>query len=511
MTTTVRLFVLLLLAPSVAMAQRHDGHQRQAVGETLGSITFPTSGAEAAQPDFIRGVLLLHSFEYQDALVAFRKARTTDPGFAMALWGEAMTWNHPLWDEQWPDSARTALTTLGATPAERATKARTDKERAWLQSVEILYGEGAKPRRDTLYSQALAEMLRRWPDDDEIRTFYALSLMGLSQATRSVPAYMRAGAIASEVFHRRPDHPGAAHYVIHAFDDPVHAPLGEQAAHAYSRIAPGADHAQHMTTHIFLALGQWDPTVTQNVIAAGSDTSKWQAGHYTYWLHYGLLQQGRSAEAVALLDQLHAHLPAQASPGRRAYLTSARAQQVINLSRWDDPSLGWDISLAGAGSVPSAVNAFAQGYAALRRGDATGADSAVARLDAVRGQPAGPLGGSPDLPALLARQLRAALARQAGRKPEATAELRAVADMSGQLPMEYGPPDFVKPPYELLGEWLLEDGDAPGAQAAFTRALELMPGRLLSLQGLMKSAEQAGDRATADRARLQASREGGRP
>jgi tetratricopeptide (TPR) repeat protein len=488
--------VLAVLA-SPATAQRHDGHQRQATGEKLGTITFPTSGAKAAQADFIRGTLLLHSFEYQDALEAFRKAQAKDPAFAMAFWGEAMTWNHPLWNEQWPDSARAALASLAARPP---AKGRTDKERAWLASVEVLYGGGAKPRRDTLYSQALADMLRRWPDDDEIRTFYALSLMGLSQATRNVPAYMRAGAIATEVMQRKPDHPGAAHYVIHAFDDPVHAPLGEEAAHAYSTIAPGADHAQHMTTHIFLALGQWEPTVSQNTIAAGPDSSTWQAGHYTYWLHYGLLQQGRSSDAVALLDQLHAHLPAQASPGRRAYLTAARAQQVINLARWDDPSLAWEISLAGAGSVPAAVNDFALGYAALRRGDAASADSAVARIEAAQGQPTGPLGGSPDLPALLARQLRAASLRHGGQKVEATTQLRAIADGSAQLPMEFGPPDFVKPPYELLGEWLLEDGDAAGAQVAFSRALELMPGRLVSLRGLAASARKAGDQATAERA-----------
>ena len=206
-----------------------------AAQDKLGTISFPTSGSKAAQADFIRGVLLLHSFEYQDALAEFRKARTRDPGLAMAYWGEAMTWNHPLWNEQWPDSGRAALNALAPTPAARLAKAKTDKERAWIAAIDVLYGEGEKARRDTLYSQALAEMYRRWPADDEVKSFYALSIMGLSQAVRNVPAYMRAGALALEVAERKPDHPGAAHYVIHAFDDPVHAPLGEQAAHAYSK------------------------------------------------------------------------------------------------------------------------------------------------------------------------------------------------------------------------------------------------------------------------------------
>lgn len=344
--------------------------------EKLGNIDFPTSGSGAAQADFIRGVLLLHSFEYQDALQAFRAAQQKDARFAMAWWGDAMTWNHGLWNEQATDSARGTLARLGATPEARAAAARTPKEKAWLASVEILYGEGSKPVRDTLYSRALESMLTTWPDDDEIRTFYALSLMALSQGTRSVPTYMRAGAIATEVMYRRPDHPGATHYTIHAFDDPVHAPLGLHAAVAYSGIAPGADHAQHMTTHIFLALGRWPETVRQNQVAAGPDTSKWQAGHYTYWMHYGLLQQDQGAAATALLNSLHDHLPARSSPGRRAYLSNARAQQVLNLQRWDDASLQWRIDLDDAGAIPRSVDHFTSGYAALARGDLAAATNA---------------------------------------------------------------------------------------------------------------------------------------
>ena len=468
--------------------------------EKLGTISFPTSGARATQADFVRGVLLLHSFEYQDALAEFRKARSREPGFAMAYWGEAMTWNHSLWNEQWPDSARAALNALAPTPAGRLAKAGTDKERAWIAAVDVLYGEGPKARRDTLYSQAMAEMYRRWPADDEVKTFYALSIMGLSQAIRNVPAYMRAGALALEVAERKPDHPGAAHYVIHAFDDPVHAPLGEQAAHAYSRIAPGADHAQHMTTHIFLALGQWEPTVTQNAIAAGADTSKWQAGHYTYWMHYALLQQGNEARAIALLNSLQAHLPATASVGRRAYLSNTRAQQVFNLRRWDDPALAWPINLAEAGAIPRSVDAFTRGYSALARGEQAGAEAQAVVIEQLAGQGVGPLGGLTEVSGLLGKELRAAMQRASGDKPGAIAALRGMAEASATLPMEYGPPDFVKPPYELLGEWLLEDGDASGAQAAFTRSLQIMPGRLLSLQGLATAAKATGDQATATRA-----------
>ncbi|MEO8201684.1 MAG: hypothetical protein ABI679_14240, partial [Gemmatimonadota bacterium] len=192
----------------------------------LGTIDFPTSGPPAAQLHFVRGALFLHSFEYEQATAEFQEAQRLAPGFAMAYWGEAMTYNHPVWDEQNQAGAIAALDRLAATPAARASKTADSKEQSWLGAVEALYGGGTKAERDTLYGRAMERMAAKWPDDVEVQLFYSLSLMGLSRTTRVVPTYMRAGAIALAEFEKHPDHPGAAHYVIHAFDDPIHAPLG---------------------------------------------------------------------------------------------------------------------------------------------------------------------------------------------------------------------------------------------------------------------------------------------
>ncbi|MEP6905888.1 MAG: hypothetical protein ABI875_07365, partial [Gemmatimonadales bacterium] len=259
-------------------------------GQALGTIDFPTSGSLAAQAPFIRGVLFMHSFEYPSALAEFQKAEQADPNFAMAYWGEAMTYTHPRWNQQDRAKARAALARLAPTPAARLAKAPTAREKEYLEAVEILYGDGTKEKRDTLYSAAMGRISARYPDDLEAKAFYALSLIGLSQDVRSVPTYVRAAALAEEIFRKNPDHPGAAHYIIHAFDDPVHAPLGLYAARAYSKIAPGAAHAQHMTTHIFLALGLWDDVVSQNEIALGPETDKYTPNHYSEWLSYGYLQ-----------------------------------------------------------------------------------------------------------------------------------------------------------------------------------------------------------------------------
>lgn len=237
----------------------------------LGTIYFPTSGSSTAQPHFVRGVLFLHSFEYDSAAAEFRKAQYEDPAFAMAYWGEAMTYTHPVWDEQDMNAARAALARLDSSAQARRAKAKIPREAAYFNAVEILYGNGTKPHRDTLYSTAMERLSAQYPSDVEARAFYALSLLGLNQGVRDVPTYLRAGAIAEDIFKKYPDHPGAAHYVIHSYDDPAHAALGLKAARAYSKIAPGAAHAQHMTTHIFMALGMWDEVASQNEIASGAD------------------------------------------------------------------------------------------------------------------------------------------------------------------------------------------------------------------------------------------------
>jgi tetratricopeptide (TPR) repeat protein len=468
----------------------------------LGTISFPNSGARVAQKPFIRGVLLLHSFEYQDAATAFREAERLDPAFALAYWGEAMTWTHPIWDEQNVDSARAVLARLAPSAERRRAKAPTLRERGYLEAVEILYGDGSKPRRDTLYSAAMRRLADRYPRDLEAKAFYALSLMGLSQGTRNIPTYMRAGALAEEVFSANPDHPGAAHYIIHAFDDPVHAPLGLRAARAYARIAPGAAHAQHMTSHIFVSMGMWDETVEANVLALGKDTAGYTANHYSAWLDYAYLQQGRVAKARSLLETARRNL---GSPPRMHYrwaLTGMRAQYVVAGEQWADSSLGWALDTTGIGPVTQAMDAFALGYAALKRGDRAELDAQQRRLGQLAARKANPdeAEGDVQVRSVLDKELRAATRAADGKGDEAVATLRDAATQEEAIPAAFGPPAVVKPAPELLGELLLAQGKPAEAQQAFTRALALAPRRSLSLLGLARAATAAGDTVVAEQA-----------
>jgi len=457
----------------------------------LGTIHFTVTDDAAAQRAFERGVLLLHSFEYGASAEAFRKAQELQPGLVLAYWGEAMTYNHPIWNQRDRGAAMAALARLAPTPEARLAKTTHPRDRGLLEAIEILYREGPKPERDTAYSEAMERLVAEFPDDPEVRLFYALSLEGLSQGVRVVPTYMRAAAIAEEVFRANPDHPGAAHYLIHAFDDPTHAPLGLTAARAYSRIAPGAAHAQHMTTHIFLALGMWDQVVSQNTIAA--EQTWWGPGHYTSWLSYGLAQQGRFAAADSLLVRARAEHERRNSGRTRSALTIMRAHHVILTERWDHPILGWPIDTAGLSPTARATDAFARGLAALQRGDRAAAAATALLLDRIEAGDAG-------APPVLTAELNALLLLDEGRTDSAMALLHHASAIEDGLPIEFGPPDIVKPSHELLGEVLLAAQRPVEAHAEFERALALAPGRALSLRGLARSAHAAGDEEAARKA-----------
>ena len=292
------LVFFLLVAPSFVCAETIPG---------LGTANFRTSThSPMAAHDFMRGLLLLHVFEYDDAANSFIAAEKADPGFAMAYWGEAMTFNHPVWNEVDVRAGQAALAKFAPTPEARAQRIADARERAWFSTVEILYsGDGSKPERDARYAEAMQQLTRAYPKDDEAQLFYALALLGKSEGVRDVPTYLQAAAIAKAVFTRNPDHPGAAHYWIHAMDDPQHAAGALVAARALSKIAPDAAHAQHMCSHIFLALGMWGDVVEANL--AASTVANQQAatqgrppghcGHGTYWLEYGYLELGRVGAA----------------------------------------------------------------------------------------------------------------------------------------------------------------------------------------------------------------------
>jgi len=491
----------------------------------LGTATFPTSTHSAdAEREFMRGLLLLHLFEYGDASSSFVAAEKADPGFAMAYWGEAMTFNHPVWNQLDVPAGQAALAKFGPTPEARAQRIADPRERAWFSAVEILYsGAGSKPERDARYAAAMQQLTRAYPKDDEAQLFYALALLGKSEGVRDVPTYLQAAAIAKAVFMRNPDHPGAAHYWIHAMDDPQHAAGALVPARALSKIAPSAAHAQHMCSHIFLALGMWDDVVEANVAAttvghqhaAGRGRPPGRCGHYMYWLEYGYLEQGRidAAKSVLAACREEAMQPGMAAEARGTVdpddasvssFVEMRARYLVDTGRWRDEVAGWKVDM-GEALMPEINDAFATGFAAAERGDLPTARSALATLldllpqtpaafDAAGSPPADPMRRVPQIQKL---QLQAVILSAEDHGDEAIAMAQQAVASSEELAYAFGPPSPEKPSYELLGELLLKENRNAPARAAFKASLERAPQRTESLLGLARAESAMGDKAAA--------------
>ncbi len=473
----------------------------------LGVLDFPNSGAAAAQDAFSRGVMLLHSFEFDDAHSAFLAAQSIDPGFAMAIWGEAMTFNHPLWAQQDREKALKALAKLGP----RGSLQVTGHEQRYLDAAATLYGEGSKQQRDIAYMEAMRSLQEDYPDDLEAATFYGLSILS-SVYERDFRTYMKAASVLEEVFAKQPQHPGAAHYLIHSYDDQVHAPLGLRAARAYSKIAPSASHAQHMVSHIYTSLGMWDEVVTanQNAVRVSEDSMR-RAGkpianrskHALAWLQYALLQQGRIDEAREAMVLMHADI-AEVQNGRQQYHnTLMRSIFII-----EDPTAEQILDTQDTSKFSlddKAVEAFASGFRDVALNDLDSARyeleslqkniAAANVLSVAEGLHEDDSATSEDgynIATIFARELQALIHFREGDAETALQLLADAAEDENARPMEYGPPYISKPSSELMGEMLLTL-DRPGeAIAHFETALERNTGRTLSLLGLARAQEAAG-------------------
>ncbi len=498
----------------------------------LGKVEFPTSGSEKAQAHFLRGLAALHSFWYEEALDAFRESTKTDPDFAMGYWGEAMAHNHPLWSEQ-------------DTPAGRAVVAKikdsaklTARERAYLKAVRALYGTGDKDARDLAYSKVMEKIYADYPADLDAAAFYSLSLLGIADYNdKTFRLQTKAGKIAMEVYEKNPDHPGAAHYIIHAYDDPQHAKMALPAARRYAGIAPEAHHARHMPSHIFLQLGMWPE-------AAASNESSWEASeawmkrkslsisvrdyHSLHWLLYVYLQQGRYEKAKELLTLMKSVMDGSTNENklRPGYYENAYANMaaafVVETENWNLASQFFDLtktqgqqsgeqSQTGShgGHNPSGP-AKSTGAMTVRSsnrkqtlplfilGLASARNDGLATKQSIEGLRA--LGSGADVDAdrimtLQVMELEIDAVKSAMQKDhrKAVEFMKRATFLEDQMGPPSGPPGLIKPTHELYGEILLLAGKPTEAIEQFKAALTNQPNRARSLIGLARALAQSGD------------------
>ena len=485
--------------------------------ENVGSLTFPTSASPEAQRHFLRAVAILHSFGWKQAIAEFKLAQKAEPDFALAYWGETLCYNHPLTAEQDAKNPREILARLGPNTAARLAKAPTPREKGFLQAVEALWGDGEWRARRVAYMEAMERLHKQFPNDDEVTTFYALSMLSAARATddSTYRPEMKAGALAMQVFKRNPNHPGATHYIIHAFDDPVHAPLALEAAFAYAKIVPAVSHAVHMPTHIFIQHGMWNEVAHQNVRAFGIAKDLWQPGdspgdmaHSGDWGQYGFLQlgdYGGARERIKAFEEM-AEVTKQARA--TSVLTLVRARYIIETEEWKVQ----DIPDNASGST-----VFANGLSAVSTGDNATAEKMLARLATIAKVPATPAGGAhadhgaaaaaPPAAASLSEgdkasrimhhELAARIAEAKGQRDQAIALLKQAVEIEESMRPPNGAADPIKPSHELLGETLARAGKHAEAAAAFDASLLRMPNRARSLHGAARAYAAAGKADTA--------------
>jgi len=495
-----------------------------------GKVDFPISCTPAVQSEFARGVALLHSFFYEEARRIFTSVAEQDPKCAMAQWGIAMTWWHPIWTPPTPDEMSAGKAAIAKA---MGMTAGTDRERGFITALNVYYNtpdtsaadavgqscHGPVGPRDRVvaYEKAMRQLRDKYPDDFETQTFYAFAILAVGYATpndTTLSKQLQAGAMLEKLWKQNPNHPGAVHYLIHCYDYPALARRGLAAARSYDSIAPWVPHALHMPSHIFTRLGMWDESIAANRSSADAsrayaamrhrDATEAEELHALDYMAYSYLQEAQDTKAKEIVDfaatvrktnpelEFSGAYALAAIPTRYAFerndWAAAAALTIPNLPHWS--------------SFPFMEALIEYGHALGRAhiGDLDGARKAIARMGQLRDATKDPKFDY--FKKHLEVQMRAASAWVAygeGKKDEAVEMLRRSADAEDVLGKHPVSPGAFVPIREQLGSLFLELGRPKDAQREFEAALKIYPGRFRGLYGAALAAEQTGDKENAGR------------
>ena len=496
----------------------------------VGKVTFPITCAPDVQSDFARGVALLHSFFYEEARRVFTSVAERDPKCAMAQWGIAMTWWHPIWTPPTPDEMR-----AGKAAIEKAMSMNvgTDRERGFISALNTYYNtadsssaapvgqscHGPVGPRDRViaYEKTMRQLSEKYPNDFEVQTFHAFAVLAAGYATpfdTSLSKQLEAAAILEKLWKENPNHPGVVHYLIHCYDYPQFAQRGLTAAQTYDSIAPWVPHALHMPSHIFTRLGMWNESIAANQASAEAsrayaamrhrDATEAEELHALDYMAYSYLQNAQDTEAKRIVDvaakvrktnpelEFSAAYALAAIPTRYAFerndWAAAANLSIPNVPHWS--------------SFPFMEALIEYGHALGRAhtGDLDGARKAIARMQELRDATKDPK--FEYFKKHLDLQMQAAsawVAASEGDTKQAIEMLRRAADAEDVLGKHPVSPGAFVPIREQLGDLLLEAGQAKEAQQQFEAALKIYPGRFRGLYGAARAAEQTGDTQNASR------------
>ena len=494
--------LILLLACSIRSMSGAGQHEHTTVESArVGRVQFSNSCSPAVKDKFNQAVATLHSFGYRKAGQLFEAIALEDPSCGIAEWGVAMSHYRQLWDPPTPADVSAGL---GAVERGRRMGSKTERERDYLSAIEIIYGGSGKtsPRtRAAAYQTAMEALTARYPEDREAAIFYALALIANAPASdKTYAAQKKASQILAPILAEQPEHPGLAHYIIHADDHPVLASQALDAARRYARIAPDSPHALHMPSHIFTRLGMWDESVESNLASAASAQRQSLAGdqlHAMDYLVYAYLQTGRVSEAGKLVRELPPVHASDAAYYAGLYATAAiPARYAIERHQWAEAAaltLPPDTFPGGPYVWTEANLYFARALGAVRMGDVTAAQNAQKLLVSVRDTLLGTDDRySADQAAIQLETISALITFAQGARDSGLNQLRAAADHEDSTEITAVTPGPIVPVRELLGEILLQEKHAAGALEAFESVLKVSPGRFRALYGAAQSAELAG-------------------
>lgn len=491
--------IVALLATAAKLTAQEAEHHHDSAGaddhdhsaETLGTVIFPTSCSPDVQKSFEHAVALMHSFQYTQAKHGFEDVAAKDPHCAMAYWGEAMSMFHQLW--YYPNASERKK---GYDELHRAEKLKpqTDREKLFIKAAAAYYAKDKKLTRDQRnehYSDAMALLYEKYPNDTEAATFYALSLLVYNSDANDYANRRKAIAILDKVTAANPDHPGAFHYLIHAADRPALAPLGLAAAQRYAQIAPGSPHALHMPSHIFSRLGMWQDSINSNLAASAAAEKELKVhpgeSHYEIhpmdYLQYAYLQTGRDKDAWQVVENCDTVPGVDATDlgWCKSYFTSR-----YYLEHHDWKSAAAMTILPGLRENDRGNTYLAEGVGAARLGDAATARKVADEYKSMKGSEY----KNNDIKTLDVRgqEIVAWADYASGDKDKAVSELRSAAESEEAEAPENGS----VPAREMLADMLLDMNRPADALAEYQNALKQAPNRFDSLYGAGHAAELAG-------------------
>jgi tetratricopeptide (TPR) repeat protein len=474
--------VMLSCVLGVALAAEHS----HPPPEKLGRVDFRTSCSPQVAAAFNRGVALLHSFAYTASEEQFRDVARADPGCAMAHWGIALSYFHPLWAPPDAEHLRLGIREIDAARGVSA----TPREKEYIEAVGSFYRDSERIphlNRARAYEQAMAAVAAHYPDDTEARIFYSLALLATASPTDGTHANQkRAAEILEPLYRKFPEHPGLAHYLIHAYDSSELASRGLAAARAYSRIAPAAPHALHMPSHIFTRMGLWEDSVTANLAARQAAHAQGDIGeelHAMDYLAYAYIQLGQFNDAERIVGEVTAMTSLEARDFKVGYAANAMPVRLaIERGQW--ASAAALQPLPDSGPQVAAIVYWAAAVGKARDGHPERAAADLAKIKECH-EKLRATGNSywAAQTTILEQEARAWVAVASGDAETAISLMGAAAikeEGIEKLPVTPGP---IVPAREQLGEIFLASGRPTDALREFQAALQTAPRRRGALIG----------------------------